>query len=352
MHQMKTDLKKILLSTIGIFLLATFTSCGGGGGGSSSNNATGPIVSNISYAVRVGELDSKNLIVAELTTGRVFIFNRETAESTDLLNLAPFSGSGLGISGLLVDKDFNSNGYVFIYHGTGESGRNVLTRVEIKDKQVIKRLQLQLLTPPSGHNGGGMYQLANGSILLGIGDGDNPTFSANLNKLEGKIINVSRDGQFIKSDNSFPDGIYARGFRNPFGISGKGDKDIFVSDNGPDCDDEINKLIKGGNYGWREGYECGKHLEGETAPIYSWSPSEGLTDLLYVEDHNKLLVSHYNTNTLVALSLDNSHNIIVEEKVIIQNAEEPAIDLLQTKNGEILYSTPTSISSLLASSLL
>ncbi len=350
-------MNRILISLIpSILLIALLSSCGGGGGGSTdASNSEAPIVEGAAYPVRFGELSNKKLIVAELTTGRVFIFNRENGEVSDLISLAPFSGSGLGISGLLVDKDYNSNGYVFIYYGTGESGRNVLSRFQIKDDKIQKRTQLQLFTSPSGHNGGGMYQLSNGNILLGIGDGGLPAHAQDPNKLEGKIVLISREGELMESNNDLPKGIYAKGFRNPFGITGDGDKNIYVADNGPDCDDEVNKLIKGGNYGWRENYECGKHLAGELAPIYSWSPSVGLTDILHVSNiapNDQLIVSHYNTNTLIALRLDKSGEIIVREKVVFQNAEEPVIDLLQTKDGEILYSTATSILSLLSSSLL
>jgi len=338
---MTLKMQKLILSIITSLILI---SCGGGGGGSSSS--TGPIVSGLSFPVRAGELDSKNLIIAELTTGRVFIFNRETAESTDLLTLAPFSGSGLGISGLLVDRDFGGNGYVFIYHGTGESGRNVLTRIEIKDNKVAKRLQLQLLTPPSGHNGGGMYQLSNGDILLGIGDGGNPSYSQDLTKLEGKILIFNRDGQFIETNSGLPKGIYALGFRNPFGISGKGNDHLFIADNGPDCDDEVNKLSLGGNYGWRKNYECGKHLAGHLAPIYSWSPSQGLTDILFVDTgsfQNTLVISHYNTNTLTSLPLNDELSAVTGEIELIKNGTDPIIDLLETENRTILYTTPTTV---------
>jgi glucose/arabinose dehydrogenase len=332
-----TLLKKFLLP-----LFALLISCGGGGGGSEE---TIEEFSDFLYPVRIGELDKTHLIVAELTSGKLLSTNRETNERTELQTLAPFTGNGLGISGLLVDRNFSGNGYVFVYHGTGESGRNVLTRFTIKDSKVEKREQLLLLTTPSGHNGGGMYQLSNGNILLGIGDGGNPSYSQDTDKLEGKILILSRDGQFIDAKNGLSKGIYALGFRNPFGIDGFNDEDIFVADNGPDCDDEVNLLISGRNYGWRENYECGKVLPNHQAPIYSWSPSQGITDLS-VSKNNSILTSHYNTNTLISLKLDGDLQKVETENEIIKNAKDPIIDLLRTENNEILYTTPTNINKL------
>lgn len=333
-----TLFKKILLP-----LCALLISCGGGGGGGSDE--TLQEFSDFLYPVRIGELDRNNLIVAELTSGKLLSLNRETNERVELQTLAPFTGNGLGISGLLVDKDFSSNGYVFVYHGTGESGRNVLTRFTIRDNKVDKRDQLLLLTSPSGHNGGGMYQLSNGNILLGIGDGGNPAYSQDLSRLDGKIIIVDRNGAYIDLNNGLPKGVYAIGFRNPFGIDGFNDENIFVADNGPDCDDEVNLLLSGGNYGWRENYECGKVLPNHQAPIYSWSPSQGITDLL-TSKNDTLLVSHYNTNTLLSLKLNGDHTKVEAENEIIKNAKDPIIDLLSTENQDILYSTPTNINKL------
>jgi aldose sugar dehydrogenase len=67
---------------------------------------------------------------------------------------------------------------------------------------------------------------------------------------------VTQAGLAPADDNPFPDSsIYAYGLRNTFDftidpISGA----IFGSENGFHCDDEINLILPGKNYGWSADY--------------------------------------------------------------------------------------------------
>jgi hypothetical protein len=80
--------------------------------------------------------------------------------------------------------------------------------------------------------------------------------------------------------------IYAYGLRNSFDfdfdpVSGQ----VFATENGDACDDEINRLLPGGNYGWRPNYPCD---DAAPAPLYNtippliyWSPSIAPTGLTF-----------------------------------------------------------------------
>jgi glucose/arabinose dehydrogenase len=56
----------------------------------------------------------------------------------------------------------------------------------------------------------------------------------------------------IPSDNPFPNSaIYSYGHRNSFGFTfHPHTNDLWQTENGPDVDDQINRIIAGGNYGW------------------------------------------------------------------------------------------------------
>ncbi len=68
----------------------------------------------------------------------------------------------------------------------------------------------------------------------------------------GKILRLNLDGS-IPEDNPVINGVkshvYAYGIRNTQGMVFVGNK-LFATDQGPNSDDELNVVVKGGNYGW------------------------------------------------------------------------------------------------------
>jgi glucose/arabinose dehydrogenase len=89
-----------------------------------------------------------------------------------------------------------------------------------------------------------------------------------------------------------PDGrggqIYARGLRNPFGLAFQPDTgQLFATDNGRDdhddrVPDELNRIVRGGNYGWPScwGARGGSGCAGTLPPVLALEPhssADGLT---------------------------------------------------------------------------
>ena len=69
----------------------------------------------------------------------------------------------------------------------------------------------------------------------------------------GKVLRLNLDGS-IPNDNPSFDGvvshIYTIGHRNPQGLAFSPNGKLLQAEQGPNSDDEINEIIKGGNYGW------------------------------------------------------------------------------------------------------
>jgi len=143
-----------------------------------------------------------------------------------------------------------------------------------------ERLLLQIDKPQFNHNCGRLLFGPDGFLYIGVGDGGqgndtgvghNPQIGngQDLTKHLGKILRIDIDkGEpyGIPTDNPFASGgeakpeIFAYGLRNPWGISFDrgGSHEMFASDVGQDSWEEVNIIIKGGNYGWRirEGFDC------------------------------------------------------------------------------------------------
>ncbi|KAI0559216.1 Six-bladed beta-propeller TolB-like protein [Gracilaria domingensis] len=70
----------------------------------------------------------------------------------------------------------------------------------------------------------------------------------------GEPYTVPRSNPFIGSS-SYPDEVYAVGFRNPHHLCFGRDRTLYVAETGRDNVEEVNLVVSGGNYGWsdREG---------------------------------------------------------------------------------------------------
>jgi hypothetical protein len=146
-----------------------------------------------------------------------------------------------------------------------------------------ERVVLEIDEPDWNHNSGRIVFGPDGCLYWTVGDGGafndvgdvargrgHPPEGngQKLDTLLGKVLRLDVDHGVpygIPKDNPFADGkkglpeIYAYGLRNPWGISfDRGGKhDLIVVDVGQDRWEEINVIVKGGNYGWRlrEGFE-------------------------------------------------------------------------------------------------
>jgi uncharacterized protein (TIGR03118 family) len=139
---------------------------------------------------------------------------------------------------------------------------------------VSRREILRLDKPQFNHNGGTMRFGPDGFLYFGVGDGgaaddQGPGHSPGGNgqdktRILGKIARINVDARTsansqygVPSDNPFvnqpgvvPE-IYAYGFRNPYSFSfDLQNGELYLGDVGQNNVEEIDKIIKGGNFGW------------------------------------------------------------------------------------------------------
>jgi len=166
-------------------------------------------------------------------------------------------------------------------------------RVSLGDPNVAdpnsERILLEVNEPQFNHNAG---QMAFGPvdrylyIALGDGGGANDINlghapegnGQHLNTLLGKILRIDVDGGLpyaIPPDNPFVgveglDEIWAYGLRNPwrFSFDRGGTRQMFCSDVGQNLFEEVDIIVRGGNYGWRirEGLHCFDPLNPNSPP--------------------------------------------------------------------------------------
>jgi glucose/arabinose dehydrogenase len=193
-----------------------------------------------------------------------------------------------GFLGLAFHPEFKRNGKLYVYYsaplragapkGWDHTSHIAEFKVKAGDAKqadpATERVLLQIDEPQFNHNGGRIAFGSDGFLYIGMGDGGAGNDKAeghapegngqNKDTLLGKILrlDVNRtegDRAYgIPRDNPFAKGggrpeIYAWGIRNPWGISFDrgGKRELFVADVGQSMWEEINIIVKGGNYGWR-----------------------------------------------------------------------------------------------------
>ena len=231
--------------------------------------------------------------------------SRDTALFADITNLVNAQSNEGGLLGVALHPKFVTTGELYLSYtapsASAPSGlRSVIVRAKSRDGgATLDRSSMEeILTldqPYSNHNGGHIAFGPDGFLYIGFGDGgsggDPLGNGQNTATLLGKILRIDVDraaGYGIPTDNPFAGGggraeIYANGLRNPWRFSfDRSTGDLWCGDVGQNAIEEIDRIVKGGNYGWnrREGDRCFQpncSSAGVIDPVATYSHAEGLS---------------------------------------------------------------------------
>ena len=220
-----------------------------------------------------------------------------------------------GLDGIVLDPDFEDNGHVYLYYTTRQP-RNRLSRFTISDDDPntidpkSERILIDEISARNGnHNGGSLQFGKDGMLYVGVGDAGDESNSQKLNNLNGKILRIDPDAypNIIPGNNPFAGQsnrrgeIWAYGLRNPFTSAMKpGTNTLYVNDVGQSDFEEVNRIVKGANYGWPES-EGNSSDPDHVDPLYTyaWNGSAITGGVFYAgrqfpaEYRGKYLVSDY-----------------------------------------------------------
>ena len=241
-------------------------------------------------------------------------------------------GGEMGLLSLAFSPNFHKNRRYYINYTTQHPKLRTVV-AEYMAGAVEGREILSFEQPFSNHNGGQLAFDREGYLYIGTGDGgsagDPLKAGQDPNTLLGKILRIqladleapkatsreraahgatspkpnhkpgpqilgklaAKDKPYtIPKDNPFANGggrpeVYALGLRNPWRFSFDSKLGaLFAADVGQDEGEEINRIEKGGNYGWnvKEGSHCYEPREGcqlptGIDPIFEYSHSQGLS---------------------------------------------------------------------------
>jgi glucose/arabinose dehydrogenase len=113
--------------------------------------------------------------------------------------------------------------------------------------------------PGTGQDYGGDVDFGpDGKLYLVTGDQSMAANAQDLSSPSGKILRMNPNGGIPASGNPFANNrVWAYGVRNSIGMTrDPANGRLWMVDNGPTCNDEVNRIIKGRSYGWGRSRTC------------------------------------------------------------------------------------------------
>ncbi|HKP98104.1 MAG TPA: PQQ-dependent sugar dehydrogenase [Fibrobacteria bacterium] len=297
---------------IGLFLgAALLLGCSGsaeektpaGGGGITYRDAfPGVTFTRPVFLGQVPGKDSAFLVVEQPGTVRIVVPRgagwAESAFAEVSVTGGQSGGDERGLLGFAFHPRYAINRKYYLYYVKESAdvlAEGIADSTLLKDSGTPLRVLLSVPDPFPNHNGGTLaFGPGDGFLYLGLGDGgsggDPYGNGQNKDALLGKLLRIDVDSQAggkayaIPPDNPFVDGsgapeIWAYGLRNPWKWSfDAATGDLWAGDVGQNRWEEIDRIEKGGNYGWNrwEGDRCYPQggtacdLPGHKPPVFTY----------------------------------------------------------------------------------
>lgn len=291
-------------SLLAVLAGSIMTGCGGGGSttppvanvclagdltGSGVGVALRPAFAALRFTSPVAAMQapgdsSRWYVVEQGGTVRVFANDANVASSSLALDISGriSSGGETGLLGMAFSPDFPADPRVYLSYTAGSpSLQSRISEFRTRDGGASidpgsEKVLLTVDQPSGNHKGGNLAFGPDGYLYAGFGDGGgsgDPWGAIGNGQLQttllGKMIRLDVDTGSpygIPADNPYAGNpmcstgtgaqgcpeIYAWGFRNPWRWSfDPTSGDLWVADVGQDAWEEVDRVVRGGNYGWR-----------------------------------------------------------------------------------------------------
>lgn len=277
-------------SSLGLLFLTALLpfSCDPGGDSTGGDTPAGPVTGRFtvetvtalpSFPVAMVFTSASRILLTEkggfggLQSASVRIVENGQLMPTPLITFADVqTRSEMGLLGITLDPDYASNRWVYAFYTHGPSNFNRVVRfTDDRTGQRDADATIILRNLPAdvcgNHQGGNLVFGPDGMLYVTIGEnGCNRCNSQNGGTLAGKILRFTRDGT-VPADNPFASlpfpssAFYATGLRNSFDFTfHPRTRDIFATENGPNANDEVNRILPGMNYGWPY-FQCSDRVD-------------------------------------------------------------------------------------------
>ena len=308
--------------------------------------------------------------LAFASDGRVFYTEKNTGNlrvisasgqllSEPVVHLDTDGTNERGLLGIALDPNFSSNHALWLYHTLpGNPTVDEIVRVTLEGNRATQ-VESALRSPNPGrasnHNGGVIHFGPDGMLYGVIGEHAMPALAQDTSKIPGKVHRFAPSVPLTSAPgNPFPNSsIFAYGLRNSFGfdfdpLTGK----LFVTINGPNCDDYVIIAQPGSNLGWRPNYPCGDanpEFFKPLLPLIRYQKPPALTQLtfyrgnLFPEWKNDIFFCAFNDSTMRHVKLNAARDAFASVETFPMDSVSCLVDVETGIDGALWFTSGRAI---------
>ncbi|MCW2840613.1 MAG: glucose dehydrogenase [Aeromicrobium sp.] len=209
-------------------------------------------------------LPDRSMLVTERDSRRLLL--RTPGGSVRTIFTAPrhmWAGGETGLMSVEVADDFASTRGFITCHGYRHGGKQDVRVVRWRLNRAgtgasyVRTLVSGLPSTTGRHGGCALTTGARNQLYIGTGDAAQGRNAQRLTSGGGKVLRVDatsgrpvKTNPYIRSSSRMKQRVFTWGHRNVQGLARRSDGTVWSVEQGSYRDDEVNKLIKKGNYGW------------------------------------------------------------------------------------------------------
>jgi len=299
---------------------------------------------------------TKKIFFTEKNTGKVRVMVGRKLLRRACVRLDVANSGEQGALGIVLHPKFQRNKWLYVMYTNATPEEMRVTRFRVgRSRCRSPKTIMSGVAASSGYHNGGQLEFVGNKLFVSTGENHDAAAAQSTNNRLGKILRFNADGS-VPDGNPFSTAlernpVWSYGHRNPFGLARKpGTRRLYETENGPSCDDELNLIRKGRNYGWGPGYSptyCGTAGVGSNpkGPLVRWTPPIVPTDPWWYRGRMKslsgsLYMGDFDGN-LHRFVMNDRGTRVRRDRIIYRG--DPIVDVSKGPGGWLYFLTPSSI---------
>ncbi len=333
----KPRVRRSVLLTLAVALATTVTATPAAAGTVITKT---PVATGLAFPAAFTLAPDGRIFYGERFTGQVRIIDPSTGTNGLAFTVPELVTSGeQGLLGIALHPSFPTTPYVYVYATRVVAGvaQNQIIRARLTSAGRWGLFVIYQAPASEVHNGGRIMFGPDKKLYAVVGDRQAPANSQNLGNPHGKMLRMTPTG-LVPTGNPFEGSlIWAYGIRNSFGFTfDPQTRFLWETENGPACNDELNRIVKARNYGWGPTQTCAtppaaplntnRDGPSPTQPVRFYNPTTAPTGAAFCSGcglgaahEGNLFYGTFNNRQIRSVTLDSLRRAVTAETLAYQN---------------------------------